>query len=284
VSELTRRTLFAVIAAPVAIVAIYLGGAVLSTVLACIAALGAWEFCRMARAAGADPFDWLAIVAAALVPLYVQGITFGKLIFQVSYIAVLVLLVLAAAIVFRGPTRKPLLSTAATVFGVAYVGMIAYVFDIRYHDYVVDAVSGTALVMLPILLTWATDCGAYFFGRMLGGKKLCPSVSPGKTISGAVGGVVLALIVCWGYVHFVLRHFAQLSFTVPGMILFAVLVSVVAQIGDLAESLLKRGAGVKDSSSIIPGHGGVLDRLDSMLFVLPVAALLLHVLLIPSPV
>jgi phosphatidate cytidylyltransferase len=284
VSELTRRTLFAVVAAPVAIVAIYLGGAVLATILAVLSALGAWEFCRMARAAGADPFDWLAIIAAALIPLYVQGIKFGKLIFQVSYIAVLVLVVLGAAIVFRGPNRKPLLSVATTIFGVAYVGMLAYVFDIRYHDYVVDAASGTALVMLPILLTWATDVGAYFFGKLLGGKKLMPSVSPGKTISGAVGGVVLALVICVAYIHFVLRPFAQLSFTGTGVVVFAILVSVVAQIGDLAESLIKRGAGVKDSSSILPGHGGILDRFDSMLFVLPVAALLLHVLLIPSPV
>ncbi|HEY8311879.1 MAG TPA: phosphatidate cytidylyltransferase, partial [Gemmatimonadaceae bacterium] len=177
-----------------------------------------------------------------------------------------------------------LLAAATTVFCVAYVGLIAYVYDIRFDDYVVDARGGTVLVMLPILLTWATDVGAYAFGRMFGKHKLMPSVSPGKTVEGAVGGMLLSVLIGWLYVRFLLHPLAQLALLPLATIVFAVCVSAVAQIGDLAESLLKREAGVKDSSAIIPGHGGVLDRFDSLLFVLPVAALLLHSLLIPAPV
>jgi phosphatidate cytidylyltransferase len=193
------------------------------------------------------------------------------------------LLLFASAIFLRGPERRPLFAVATTIFGVVYVSMVAYVYDIRYDDYVVDARGGTALVMLPILLTWATDIGAYAFGRVFGERKLFPSVSPGKTIAGAAGGIVLTVVVCGAYVQYILHPFAQLTFTPIGELFFALSVSIVAQVGDLAESLLKREAGVKDSSQVIPGHGGVLDRFDSLLFVLPVAAILLGNLLIPAP-
>ena len=110
-----------------------------------------------------------------------------------------------------------------------------------------------------------------------------PSVSPGKTVAGAVGGLALAVVICLLYVRFILMPFAQLGLTIQGAILFAIGISVTGQIGDLAESLLKREAGVKDSSRILPGHGGLLDRLDSLLFVLPIAYLMLGRLLLPIP-
>jgi phosphatidate cytidylyltransferase len=282
-SELTRRIIFAIVAIPVVVAVIYAGGAVLATLLSIIAAIAAWEFCRIARGRGGDPFDAVAIVAAAAVPLIVHGAYSHALTPTITHFVIAVLLLFASAIVLRGPERHPLFAVATTIFGVLYVSMIAYVYDIRYHDYVVDARGGTALVMLPILLTWTTDIGGYAFGRIFGERKLFPSVSPGKTIAGATGGIVLTAIVCMVYVRYVLHPFAQLTFTTIGAICFALSVSVVAQIGDLAESLLKREAGVKDSSQIIPGHGGVLDRFDSLLFVLPVAALLLGNLLIPAP-
>ncbi len=283
-SELTRRIIFAVIAAPLGIAVVYLGGAALATLLAIVAALGAWEFCRMARATGADPLDAAAIVIAAAIPLIVHGTQLRLLAPTWTQAAVVVLAIFAATIFVRGPERRPLLSAATTVFAVAYVGMIAYVYDLRYHDYVVDARSGTVLVVFPILLTWATDVGAYAFGRLFGRRKLIPSVSPGKTVAGAVGGLALTVVIALVYVKFLLHPYAQLGLTLAATVVFAIAISVVAQLGDLAESLLKRDAGVKDSSTLIPGHGGVLDRFDSMLFVMPVAALLLHALLIPAPV
>jgi phosphatidate cytidylyltransferase len=161
--------------------------------------------------------------------------------------------------------------------------MFAYIYALRYHDYAIGAGAGTILVLLPVLLTWATDVGAYAFGRSLGRRKLMPAVSPGKTVEGALGGLALAIVVCLLYVKLFLMRYAQLALTIQGAVLFAIVVSVAAQTGDLAESLLKREAGVKDSSRIIPGHGGILDRFDSLLFVLPIAFLLLNKLLIPAP-
>jgi phosphatidate cytidylyltransferase len=284
VSELSRRILFAVIAAPLAVAIVYLGGPFLATLLSMVAAIGAWEFCRIARASGAQPFDALAIAASAAVPLAVYGVHVRLLAPTLTHVLVAILVVLAATIFRRGIGGRPLLAAATTVFCVAYLGLIAYVFDLRFDDYVVSAMGGTVLVMFPVLLTWATDVGAYAIGRMFGAHKLMPAVSPAKTIEGAAGGLVLSVIVAWLYVDFLLHPLAQLALRPLATVLFAVCVSVVAQIGDLAESLLKREAGVKDSSSVLPGHGGILDRIDSLLFVLPVAALLLHGLLIPAPV
>jgi phosphatidate cytidylyltransferase len=167
--------------------------------------------------------------------------------------------------------------------GILYTGgLLSFGYALREHPYAVGDRAGTALVAFPLVLTWASDIGAFFVGRAVGGPKLIPSVSPGKTISGALGGLAATVLVSWLYVRFALRPVALLTMTIPATILFGALISVAAQVGDLAESLLKREANVKDSSHLIPGHGGLLDRLDSLLFVLPVAYLLFGWLLLPS--
>jgi len=283
VSELTRRILFAVIAAPASIAIIYFGDWALASVLAVLAAMAAWELFRMARETGALPLEPAGIGLAALLPIAVHAQRLGIYTLSNTAIVTMVLLLFASTIWLRGPTGKPLSSVAITAFGVLYAGLFSYIYALRYHDYAVGAAAGTALVFLPVLLTWTTDVGAYAFGRTFGRKKLIPSISPGKTVEGAVGGLGLAIVICLLYVRFILMPYAQLGLTIQGAVLFAIVVSVAAQTGDLAESLLKREAGVKDSSRIIPGHGGILDRFDSLLFVMPVAFLLLGRLLLPVP-
>jgi phosphatidate cytidylyltransferase len=283
VSELTRRIIFAVIAAPASVALVYFGDWVLTIVLSVLAALAAWEFYRMARETGALPLEPAGIVLAALLPIAVHAQRLGVYTLSLTAIVCLILVLFASTIWLRGPTGKPVSSVSITVFGILYAGLFSYIYAVRYHDYAVGAAAGTVLVFLPILLTWATDVGAYTFGRTFGKRKLIPSVSPGKTVEGAVGGLGLAIIVCLLYVRFLLMPYAQLGLTIQGAVLFAVVVSVAAQTGDLAESLLKREAGVKDSSRILPGHGGILDRFDSLLFVMPIALLLLGRLLLPVP-
>jgi len=283
VSELTRRILFAVIAAPASIAIVYLGDWALTILLSVLAALAAWELFRIAQQAGSFPFDLAGIGLAALFPIAVHAQRRGVYNLSLTLIVAMVLLLFASAIWLRGPSGKPLSSVAITAFGVLYASLFSYIYLLRYHDYAVGAGAGTILVLLPVLLTWATDIGAYIFGRTFGRKKLIPSISPGKTVEGALGGLGTAVVICLVYVRFVLMPYAQLGLTIQGAVLFAIVVSVAAQTGDLAESLLKREARVKDSSSIIPGHGGVLDRFDSLLFVLPIAFLLLRQLLLPVP-
>ena len=274
-SELPKRVLFALVGAPLTVALIYFGGWILATALGIIGALGAWELYRMAKEAGHEPLEAPGIVLAASVPLLVHATYLGVFRATVT-LGVMLFLALAAGVIWaRGTQRKPLVSLALTVAGVIYPALVTYMYPIRYHDYVVDAKSGAVLLMLPIALTWATDTGAYFVGRSIGRHKLIPSVSPGKTIEGAIGGVAVAVIAAWLYVVFLLRPVAQLSMLPVGLTVFAIIISCVAQVGDLAESLFKRDAGVKDSSRLLPGHGGILDRFDSLLFVLPVAYVLL---------
>jgi phosphatidate cytidylyltransferase len=293
-SELTRRVLFGVIAAPLGVLIIFAGGAALAALLAIVSALAAWEFFRIARGSGLTPLEDVGIPLAGVVPLFVHARYLRLYEPPLSAMAVAVLALLAIALFVRGVNGKPLGAAASTVFGVLYTGgMLSFGYAIRYHPYVIESVrvplggvavsAGGLLLLLPILLTWASDIGAFFFGRAFGKRKLMPSVSPGKTVAGAVGGLAATIVVGWLYARFVLTPTTQLAFVRGGLIAFAILISVAAQIGDLAESLLKREAGVKDSSHIIPGHGGVLDRFDSLLFVLPVAFVLFNALLVWAP-
>ncbi|GAO38504.1 phosphatidate cytidylyltransferase [Sphingomonas changbaiensis NBRC 104936] len=154
-------------------------------------------------------------------------------------------------------TRKPRLG-----FGIVYVALpaLALLFLRGRED-------GLLLALWTLASVWVTDIGAYFAGRSIGGPKLAPTVSPNKTWAGLIGGVVAALIL-----GLLLWRFAGL----PLQLVFASpILAVIAQIGDLYESWLKRQAGVKDSGTILPGHGGVLDRLDGLVPVAPAAAALI---------
>ena len=282
-SELARRIVFAVIAAPASIAVVYFGDWALAIVLSVLAALGAGELMRMARETGAFPFEFAGVTIAALVPIALHAQRLGVYTLSLTAVVAGSLVLFASSIWLRGPLGRPLTSVAVTAFGVLYASLIAYVYPLRYHQYAIGAGAGTALVFLPILLTWATDVGAYGFGRAFGKTKLMPAVSPGKTVAGALGGLALTVVMCLLYVRFILMPYAQLGLTIQGAVLFAIVISAAAQTGDLAESLLKREAGVKDSSRIIPGHGGILDRFDSLLFVLPIAYLVLGRLLLPVP-
>lgn len=301
-SELTKRILVAVVAAPLAIVAVFAGGAALAALLAIVAALGAWEFYRIARASGHAPFAEAGIALAGISPLVVHAHFLGIGTVPVGAVVLLALLVAAAAIWRRGSGRAPLGAAAITIFGVAYVGVtLSFGYALRYQRFVVgfDGAPGIGdvtlgdrtvqlslgglLLVLPLLVTWASDIGGYVVGRAMGRHKLIPSVSPGKTVEGSVGALLFSIVVAYLFVQFVMRPVGQLGLTTTGVILFGTAISVAAQVGDLFESLLKREAGVKDSSHLIPGHGGVLDRVDSLLFVLPVAYLLLNALLVYVP-
>ncbi|WP_396223155.1 phosphatidate cytidylyltransferase [Gemmatimonas sp.] len=283
-NELGRRVLVALIGVPLAIGIIWIGGAPLATLLGALAGVGAWEFYRLARKGGATPLVVLGVIAAALVPIAVHGEVLGVLRIPLYAWILPVLFVLGVAIWLRGVDGKPLGAASTTVYGVLYTGgTLAFGYALRYHNYAVGDTAGALAVLFPVVLTWASDTGAYFSGRLIGGRKLMPSVSPGKTVAGAVGAIVVTVAATYAFVHGLLVPRAQLAFTPWGLVLFGAAISVVAQVGDLAESLLKREAGFKDSGTLFPGHGGVLDRLDSLFFVLPAAYALYDWLLIPAP-
>lgn len=127
--------------------------------------------------------------------------------------------------------------------------------------------AGLVVVLLALCIVWATDIGAYMIGKAIGKHKLAPSVSPNKTIEGSIGGVVCAVLVtCF----FMWRYSSIFPYHLIPMILLTIFFSIAGQLGDLVESAYKRHYGVKDSGNILPGHGGILDRFDNLLFVFPI--------------
>jgi phosphatidate cytidylyltransferase len=281
VSELSKRMAFAVAAIPVVAACVYFGDAPLAILLSIASALGAWEYARLATAAGARPMGKWTIVLAALVPLAVHALRLGYPVPGPALLAMLVPILLSVALWTRGSAGRPIESVATTLFGVLYTGgMLAFVYALRYHRFAIEPLAGSMLVALPVVLTWLNDSGAYFFGKKFGVRKLMPSVSPGKTWAGAWGALGTTIVFTYLLSAFVLQPIAGLALTIPGAVVFGAVMSVAAQVGDLVESMLKREAGMKDSSTLIPGHGGVLDRTDSLLFTVPIAYVLLEQLLV----
>ncbi len=283
-TEFPKRLLVAIVLIPLVVGVVYAGGPALVTLLSLASGLAAWEFFRLAEARGARPLNAIGIMLSALVPMVVHARFLGFWVPPVSVVALAVPLLLSAVLFQRGVSGGPLASIGATLTGVLYTGgMLSFAYALRYHDYIVDARGGTALVLLPVVVTWLNDTGGYLAGRAFGRRKLMPTVSPAKTWAGAYGGVVASVLTTWAIAAFVLPSVAHVTLRPLGIFVVGVVLSVAAQVGDLAESMFKREAGVKDSSQLIPGHGGVLDRVDSLLFTLPVGYVLLGSFLVYRP-
>lgn len=272
-SETTVRIAVAAVGIPLAVAAIYGGGWILAAIVGTVATLGALEFYRMAARREAQPLVemgvlvTLAFVAVAALQPSAGPEWYGLV------IALALPLIATAAIWQRGVAGQPLLSVATTLTGAIYTGaLLAFGIFLRHLPGHESAWHGTALVFAPVLLTWASDTFAYFIGRAWGSRKLIPRVSPGKTVEGAIGAVIGSILVGGAYA-LVLQQFTTYRASFVEMAVFGLLVSVAAQLGDLVESLIKRDTGVKDSGTLLPGHGGALDRFDSLFFTLPLAYL-----------
>jgi phosphatidate cytidylyltransferase len=272
--QLGRRIAFSAVAIPVAAAAAYVGGWVLAALLAVVGVLATREVYDLAAATGVDPLRRSGIAAALVIPLATYWAKGSEVRFAepALYLGALwLLLVVALAARRRGPTRRPLAAVAVTVFGVLYgPGLLSFAIVLRHPSGVgLDSSVGTALLFFPLALTWIGDTAAMVGGKLFGGPLLAPVLSPRKTWAGAATGLVFTLASAWAYTAWVLdplgRSLAPLAALLAGLA-----ISVSGQVGDVAESLFKREVGVKDSSSLIPGHGGALDRVDSLLFVLPV--------------
>jgi len=272
-SETATRTAVAAVGIPIAVAAMYLGGWVLAALLALCAVLAARELFRMAEQKRALPLDSVGLAGAAgLIALAAvhpaRGIDTPLL---NAGLVVVILAALTASIWQRGVAGEPLLSVAVTVLGAVYPALLMFALFLRHlpdGSGEVAPLHGTALLLFPVVLTWLSDTFAYFAGRLWGKKKLIPKVSPGKTVAGSVGAIVGTPLAALGY-SILLQRFPTWRMGGGEALVFGILVSVAAQVGDLAESLLKRDVGVKDSGRLLPGHGGALDRFDSLFFTLP---------------
>jgi phosphatidate cytidylyltransferase len=247
----------------------WLGFVALQTVL------GLEEFYRMARGKGLEPVRWLGLLAA----LAVLGLAYRPQTPNTALFATAALLVLLALALRRAGRPLVLESAAVTAFGVLYVGWLsAHLVLLRELPWRAGLAyaDGAGLVLFTFLVTWSCDTGAYLTGRLVGRTPLWSAISPRKTLEGAVGGFAFAVIASLAAAATFLRPAGVAG--EPGAPLLPVahalavgaLVGVCGQVGDLVESLFKRDAASGDSSALIPGHGGILDRFDSLYFAAPI--------------
>ncbi|MFQ6045205.1 MAG: phosphatidate cytidylyltransferase [Gemmatimonadales bacterium] len=276
--NLSRRILVAAIGIPAALGIVYLGGWVLVVLVAIFAVVGTQEIFALAERGGVRAVRGVGFLAAAALPIgvYVWMSREGPSALQVALAgAVWIIVVMSAVMAGRSPQDRPLSVVAVTVLGPAYAGgMPAFILVLRHGWDTPSAAAATALVFLPLVVTWLCDTLAMAGGAVVGGAKLAPVLSPNKTWAGAVSGSIAAVIAAPLYGALVLEPFG-VGAGAGWLALFGLVIAVVGQAGDVAESLLKREAGVKDSGKFFPGHGGVLDRFDSLYWVLPTSVLLL---------
>jgi phosphatidate cytidylyltransferase len=238
--------------------------AVLIPLAVAIAYAGGWLWAVLVTAAAIGLFvEWLSVVGlAGATALSIRGgvaLALGGICFAVGRIdaALIVLALGLISVLWTAPERR---GWAAAGFCYAAAAEIASVL-LR-----LDPAKGFAALMFVLVIVWVTDSGGYFAGRGIGGPKLWPSVSPKKTWAGAVGGFAASLAVAGAFAEF------DLGRTVP-LLVSAAILSVASQLGDLFESAVKRRFGIKDSSHLIPGHGGLMDRLDGFVAAVVLAAI-----------
>ena len=279
-SNLTKRIAFAAIAIPVALGVVYWGGWALVLLVVTAAVLGARELLGFGARLGVVPLDRTALLSAAALPVlvYLALTRLPALVSDGWILAGLwVVLLLSIALARRAPGQHPLTATAVTAFAVLYpAGLASFLLVLRHLTYPQWSWAGAWLVFFPLVTTWVCDTAAMFAGQAIGGPKLWPAISPGKTWAGSIAGVIGAVATV-PLLNLIVLERVGVALPLWQGLVFGLVLGVIGQVGDLAESLYKREVGVKDSSHLIPGHGGVLDRFDSLYFVLPVSAALYRI-------
>jgi phosphatidate cytidylyltransferase len=288
-SELAARVGVAAIGIPLVIVVLYLGRWAMGPVLALFCAGAALEFYRLAEARDLRPLRVPGMLAAAgfvLIAMALPSVAAaGPALWTWTILFVLALALLA--IWQRGPDGRPLAAIAVTLAGALIPGgALSFAIFLRHMPVsptgptgpAWPTLVGIALVAYALSITWITDSTAFFAGKRWGKRRLIPSVSPGKTVVGAVAGLIGGVFTGWFMTYLVLGLWLGIPLNPWAGAFGGLLISAVSQGGDLAASVWKREAGVKDSGTFFPGHGGIIDRIDSLLFTIPVSYWLLRVL------
>lgn len=235
----------------------YAGPSWILAVSAVIAVLALIEFNALVRVEKRDrAFDWLGTISGAIL---VPAVYFLGPVLLAPVLIALVFLFFFYSIIAPRTLGDSSLDTAHKALGLLYIAL-----PISFITPLSALPQGQWWLLFLLVVVWVNDTGAYFAGRTLGRHKLSPEISPKKTIEGAIGGVMGGVIAAFAF-----AHLAGLGLNLPEAFALSAAIGVIAIVGDLAESVLKRSAGVKDSGAIIPGHGGMLDRIDSLLFTIP---------------
>ena len=264
-----KRIVTAAILIPIVLLLVFLGPRwhwLFTLAVVAVAALASWEFLGLAERGGASPPRIAVLVAlVALFGVNFQWPDHTSAIFGILALGLLVYCT------FLRPVEQVMADAATSIFCLLYVGFTLIALPTLH-----EAANGPSLVAFLLCVVWVGDIAALYVGRAWGRHKLAPSISPNKTWEGAAGsmaGSVLMAAGLWGLAE-LLEQWDSVILSYPGDIWYwlvlAAVVNAAAQVGDLSESALKRSAGVKDSGTLLPGHGGVLDRIDALLLAAPV--------------
>jgi phosphatidate cytidylyltransferase len=277
-NALPQRVLSSLAAFAVVVFLLWAGWGSMTVLLAFVVTLGLHEFRAMARKAnlaigGRSAYVFGILMLIASEPWMREGFWFVPAGVPWREIVIWAYLTWVMVVEVVRPSERPLERIMTSLLGMLYIPfLMSFALLIRYYP---DNKIGFWYLIIAAVGAFASDTGAYFVGGWIGKRKLAPEISPSKTLEGALGGLIFSAMIV-----FLLQE-AVRSF-IPGVRvieiwMFAILVASAAQLGDLAESVIKRSLGAKDSGTFLPGHGGMLDRLDSLLFALPVAYYFLSV-------
>jgi phosphatidate cytidylyltransferase len=264
-----KRVLTAIILIPLVLVLVFLGPRwnwLFTLATAVVAALAGWEYLGLAQQRGANPPRIAVIVAIFL--LFIASFQWPD---QLAPILGILSLALLLYCTFRSPIAEVLADTSNSVFCLIYVG-----FTLISLPALREQSNGPSLVVFLLCVVWAGDIAALYVGRPFGRHKLAPTLSPNKTWEGSIASIAGSLLVAAGLLELstLLSRWNSVALSYADdvwwyWLMLAVIVNIAAQVGDLAESALKRSAGVKDSGTLLPGHGGILDRIDALLLAAP---------------
>lgn len=264
-----KRILTAVVLIPFVLVLVFLGPrwqGVFTLATALVGALAAWEYIDLAKHAGANP-PRIAVIVAILA-LFAATYEWPD-----EWVPILGILSLGLLLycTFRGPVTRMIPDATNSVFCLVYIG-----FTLISIPALREQTNGPSLLVFLLCVVWAGDIAALYIGRPFGRHKLAPSLSPGKTWEGSIASIAGSLLVTAGLLELssFLARWDSVKLSYADEVwwywfVLAVIVNLAAQVGDLAESALKRSAGVKDSGTLLPGHGGILDRIDALLLAAP---------------
>jgi len=222
-----------------------------------IASIGLYEFIRTSKLSSFLLPSIVSVLFLWIILLYSQDLSFSFLTGKIESLF-LVLMILLLSYTVLSKNKFSFANAGTMLLGTIYISISFYLF-ITVRE------MGLQYLLFVLFIIWTTDTGAYFSGRFLGKRKLWPAISPNKTIEGAIGGFVLSIVV-----GLIFSMISSLDLPLGLLLLYAGVISITGQLGDLVASALKRHFAVKDFGHILPGHGGILDRFDSLLFVLPI--------------
>ncbi|QBQ63099.1 phosphatidate cytidylyltransferase [Actinobacillus indolicus] len=282
---LKERVLSAIVMVILAVIALFWLSPLAFTIgLSAIIVLGMWEWAQFA--------GFKRPIARAIVAFVVTCLLIFPIIAGTSYIQATRFLtdettpllfiggfwwLIAFALVISYPKSAEIWAkSVAAKFIFGFCTLIPFLIGtlaLRFYQYNLDEHQGTYLLLYVFLLVWGADSGAYFAGRAFGKHKLAPKVSPGKSWEGAIGGVMTSAIIAVIFLNLTPENVFGRELNTSAFIVLSVITVAVSILGDLSESMFKRQAGIKDSSNLIPGHGGILDRIDSLTAAVPVFAI-----------